>query len=135
MNDPLSNGSNSSPIPRAYDPESILDYVKKNLGLAHDYEHFDVDVLTSINSTLLTLNQIGLGPKEVFFITDHTSKWNQIFEAREDLEAAKYYIYLKVRTLFDPPANSYVLDAMERQIAELEWRLRTQVDRMEENME
>ena len=30
--------------------------------------------------------------------------------------------------LFDPPATSFLIDAIQRQISELEWRLNIQVD-------
>ena len=35
----------------------------------------------------------------------------------------KTYMYLKVKLFFDPPLNSSVLSAIERQISELEFRL------------
>ena len=46
--------------------------------------------------------------------------------ARERVEAAKQYIYLKVRTVFDPPTSGSVLEAYKKQIEELEWRLNVQ---------
>ena len=39
------------------------------------------------------------------------------------LNDVKTYMYLKVKLFFDPPLNSSVLSAIERQISELEFRL------------
>jgi hypothetical protein len=36
---------------------------------------------------------------------------------------------MKVKIVFDPPSSSFVLDALNRQIAELEWRLNVQVEK------
>lgn len=115
--------------PREFDSESILDTVKKALGLEHNYEYFDTDILLGINFTFLILNQLGVGTKTMFTISDYTSKWNSFFDSNGDIEAVKQYVYLKVRTTFDPPSNSFLVEAMERQISELEWRLRTQIER------
>ena len=35
---------------------------------------------------------------------------------------------LKVRLIFDPPQSSSIIDAMNRTISELEWRLNVAVD-------
>ena len=107
--------------------ESILDTIKKMLGIESDYTHFDIDIITNINTAFLNLQQIGVGPKSGFSITDNTTKWSDYISG-EKLEAVKTYIYLKVRLLFDPPTNAFLVDAMERQIREIEWRLNVQVE-------
>jgi len=107
--------------------ESILDTIKKMLGIESDYTHFDIDIITNINTIFLNLQQIGVGPKSGFSITDNTTQWNDYISG-ENLEAVKTYIYLKVRLLFDPPTNAFLVDAMERQIREIEWRLNVQVE-------
>lgn len=107
--------------------ESILDTIKKMLGIESDYTHFDIDIITNINTAFLNLQQIGVGPKSGFSITDNTAKWSDYISG-ENLEAVKTYIYLKVRLLFDPPTNAFLVDAMERQIREIEWRLNVQVE-------
>ena len=38
---------------------SILRTIKKMLGLDLDYEAFDVDIITHINTALMTLQQLG----------------------------------------------------------------------------
>ena len=107
--------------------ESILDTIKKMLGIESDYTHFDIDIITNINTAFLNLQQIGVGPNSGFSITDNTTTWNDYISG-ENLEAVKTYIYLKVRLLFDPPTNAFLVDAMERQIREIEWRLNVQVE-------
>lgn len=110
--------------------ESILTSIKKMLGIDEEYTHFDADIIMHINSVLMTLMQLGVGPSEGFAIEDDTSTWidfiPQITTAQ--LHAVKSYIYMKVKLMFDPPLSSSVIESMNRQIAELEWRLNVAVD-------
>lgn len=107
--------------------ESILTSIKKLLGIEEDYTQFDSDIIIHINSSLMYLNQLGVGPK-TFVISDKTKTWEDYLGENENIEAVKSYIYLKVRLIFDPPTSSSVLDAMERQIKEFEWRLTVQME-------
>lgn len=102
---------------------SILTSTKKLLGILGDYEEFDVDIIININSAFMTLHQLGVGPKECFTISGSEETWDEFFEGRTDLEAAKTFVYLKTRLAFDPPTTSFVLSSMENQIKELEYRL------------
>lgn len=111
--------------------ESILTSIKKLLGVGEDYAHFDPDIIFHINSALMTLNQLGVGPKEGFFITTDEQLWEDYLGESKQLEAVKSYIYLRVRILFDPPASSTILEAMNKQIAEFEWRLNVQAESTE----
>ena len=108
--------------------DSILSSIKKLLGIDESYEHFDGDIIFHINSALMALTQIGVGPEEGFSISDKTATWNN-FIGTDKLESAKLYIFCKVRLGFDPPSSSFVLEAIERQAKELEWRLNVQVDK------
>jgi len=103
--------------------ESILTTIKKLLGITEEYKHFDSDIIVHINMVLMTLNQIGIGPDEPYVITDEKNTWGDFLQDVKNLEAVKTYIYLKVRLAFDPPANSSLIEAFNRQITELEWRL------------
>lgn len=100
----------------------ILDGVKKNLGLGVDYDVFDYDIITHINSVFFTLNQIGIGPAG-FFVEDGVALWSAFLENDTNLNVVKTYMYLRVRLLFDPPATSFAITAMKEQISEFEWRL------------
>ena len=102
---------------------SILTSIKKMLGIAEDYTHFDMDIIMHINSVLMILQQIGIGPVEGYSISDSTPTWNDFVPEEKHLEAIKTYMYLKVKLLFDPPLGSAVTESINRLIAELEWRL------------
>lgn len=110
--------------------ESILISIKKLLGIPNDYTQFDDDIIMHINSVLLNLTQLGVGPETGFSIEDDSSEWTDFvdIENNAQLHAIKTYIYLKVKLLFDPPLSSSVVDAMNRQIAEFEWRLNAAVE-------
>lgn len=104
--------------------ESILQSIKKLLGIEPDYTYFDQDLIIHINSVLSILSQIGFGSEEGFFITGDTETWDDLFdESNPQMQLVKSYIYLKVRLMFDPPLNSTVINSINAQIAELEWRL------------
>ena len=110
--------------------DSILNHIKKLLGISSDYTHFDTDIIVHINSTLWRLRQLGVKDEKVFKITSGKETWTDFFgDSNEvDLEAVKTYIYLKVKTIFDPPTSSFVLEAMKQQIAEYEWCLNVEAE-------
>lgn len=108
--------------------DSILTSVKKLLGISAEYEPFDAEIVTHINSVFSTLNQLGVGPPEGFMIMDEDATWSDFLPAGQQLECVKTYMYQKVRLIFDPPASAATLQALERQIAEWEWRLNVAVD-------
>lgn len=104
--------------------ESILTSIKKLLLISEDYIQFDADIIMHINSVFMTLQQLGVGPSEGFFIEDATAKWTDFVDDITQIQAVKTYIYLKVKLLFDPASvGSSTLASYERQIQELEWRL------------
>lgn len=104
--------------------DSILTSIKKLLGMTEEYTAFDLDLIMHINSVLMILTQIGVGPKEGFSISDAAASWSEFMPEGKSIEAVKSYVALKVRLLFDPPQSSTTMDAIKNQIAELEWRLR-----------
>lgn len=104
--------------------ESILTSIKKLLGIAEGYEHFDTDIIMHINSVFMDLNQLGVGPSEGFAIKDEDDIWTDYIEDVVVLQAVKSYMYLRVKLLFDPASiGSSTLAAYERQIQQWEWRL------------
>lgn len=114
--------------------ESILTSIKKLLGLSKEYEAFDTDIIIHINTVFGILNQLGVGPSEGFKIEDDLATWEMFINDVNDLESVKTYIYLKVKTIFDPPLNSSVLQSYKESIKELEWRLNAEVEN-QNNME
>lgn len=108
--------------------DSILTSVKKMLGIEETYTHFDPELVMHINSVLMVLTQMGVGPSEGFAIADATSKWTDFISDLSKLEAVKTYTALKVRLIFDPPANGSAINAMNSLISEFEWRLYAEAD-------
>jgi hypothetical protein len=102
--------------------ESILTSVKKLLGIAKEYTHFDADLIMHINSVFLILNQLGVGTAEPFFIEDDSAYWEDFVEFGS-IDLVKSYMGLKVKLLFDPPISSAAMDSANRMISEFEWRL------------
>lgn len=110
--------------------DSILLSIKKLIGLDREYDAFDDDLIMHINSVFMILNQIGAGSK-VYAIDGDSNTWDEFFSTCEvsiDAALIKSYIYLKVKLLFDPPSTGVLHEAMERQIAEFEWRLNAECD-------
>lgn len=105
--------------------DSILTSIKKMLGIAEEYTHFDADLIMHINSVFMILTQLGVGPTEGFAIEDNYAMWMDFVPEATPvkIEAIKSYMYLKVKLLFDPPLSSAVIESTNRLISELEWRL------------
>lgn len=108
--------------------DSILDSVKNALGIVTEYRHFDSQILMHVNSVFTILQQLGVGPDEGFSISDETSVWSDFLEDPSSLNLVQSYMYLRVRMLFDPPTNSFLMESMKQQVQEYEWRLNVAVD-------
>lgn len=102
---------------------SILTSTKKTLGLTEDYEAFDPEIVMYINGVFSTLNQLGIGPALGFTIEDKTAEWSTFLGLDLRYDFVKSYMYLRVRLIFDPPATSFAITAIQEQIKELEWRV------------
>lgn len=107
---------------------SILNSVKKNIGIAEDYTQFDPNIIIHINSIFMILSQLGIGPKNGFRINDSDAVWTDYISDESNLAAVKTYMYLKVKLLFDPPLSTAVMECYKHQITELEWRLNVQAE-------
>lgn len=110
-----------------YEDDSILRTIKKLLGIDDDYHQFDQDLIIHINSVLMILNQLGIGPSTGFSIKDEREQWSDFTDVTL-IEAVRSYVYMRVRLLFDPPTTSFVLTSLENQAKEYEWRLNVMVD-------
>lgn len=109
--------------------DSILTSIKKLLGIAEDYNHFDTDLIIHINSVFATLTQIGVGPAEGFSISDDSAIWDDFITEQTTLNSVKSYMYLKVKLLFDSNSlSSAVIESMNKIANEFEWRLNVTVD-------
>ena len=108
--------------------ESILNSIKKLLGIMEDDEHFDQDIIIHINSVFMILNQLGVGPDEPFILGDEDRNWDEFVGTNKRIEMVKSYVYLKVLLIFDPPQSSSSVESIKRQIDEYEWRLTNDTD-------
>lgn len=108
--------------------ESILLTIRTMLGIEDDFDGFDTEILAGINSAIFSLSQIGVGPSGGMTVTGDVETWDTLFDSVPNLEAVKSYIWLKTRLEFDPPSTSYLIQAIERNIQQLEWRLQVEVD-------
>lgn len=114
--------------------DSILDSVKKDLGIVPEYTHFDPDIIMDINTAFSILTQLGVGPKAGFSITDNTAVWTD-FVTDTRLEIVKTYVAKKTKQLFDPPNTGPLSEALNKVLNELEWRINVIVDPEEEQHE
>lgn len=108
--------------------ESILNSVKRILGMTPEYTAFDEQVKMHINSVFQILFQLGVGPTTPFTISDGSEMWTDFTDDISSLSMIKSYVGLKVQQMFDPPQGGAVAEAAKRTIDELEWRLNVQVD-------
>lgn len=103
--------------------DSILDYIKQMVGVVAEDRSFDLRIITYINGSFATLQDMGVGPETPFRIHDSGAVWSEWSEDLFVVEGSKEYIALRTQKLFDPPSSSYVLDALNKQIDEGAWRL------------
>lgn len=108
--------------------DSVLLSTKQMLGISPEDTSFDVNVIMCINTALTILMDLGLTEVEDQIITgdDMTwddMTWDDLLGGRTDIEYVKTYVYQKVKMIFDPPTSTAAIDAMQRSINELEWRI------------
>lgn len=108
--------------------DSILQSVKKGLGVPEWDDGFDQELIMHINTALMILTQLGVGPIGGVFIMGPEDTWASVVEGSSELEMVKTYVILRVKMIFDPPSSSFVLDSIKNQLAEFEWRLNAQVE-------
>ncbi len=117
-------------------PGSILETTKKLLGLTKEYDSFDTDIITHINTVCSNLTQMGIGPEEGFTITGYSETWDQFITSSElKTQQVKSYMALKVKSLFDPSANGNVSEAIKNAISEMEYRLYVEEENSRHNAE
>lgn len=108
--------------------DSILTETKKVVGIAEEYTAFDVDMILFINNALSTAEQAGAGLTTVMSIEDKATTWADLGLDSKNLPLLKNYVYLKAKLMFDPPPTSFAIAAMEKQIEEQEYRMRTNTE-------
>lgn len=109
--------------------DSILNTIKKLLGIDITDDSFDVDITIGINAAIFNLSQMGVGPNNSFILTSADQKWSDYMGTNViNLESIKNYLYLKTKMVFDPPTNSTVIESFNNTLRELEWRMTLAVE-------
>lgn len=104
--------------------QSILDSVKKVIGMDPDYTAFDEDVIMHINAKFSELYSLGVGPKTVAFeIEGQDATWADFLQGRTNINMVKTYVCMSVRLIFDPPPTSFGIAAVQKEIEQMGWRL------------
>ncbi len=112
----------------ALDSSSILESIKKMLGISPHDDGFDQEVKDLINAEFLTLHQLNVGPEAGFSISGPEDTWNSFTNNLHLQDAVRQFVFLRVRLIFDPPASSTVAEAINNRISELEFRLNVQAE-------
>jgi len=102
---------------------SILETIRKMIGPSVTYDVFDTDLIIHINSAFSRLCQLGVGPEIPFRITGTEETWDEFIPGVMSDDIVQY-VYLKTKMMFDTPASSTVVDAIQKQIDMLEWTLK-----------
>lgn len=104
--------------------DSILNSTKKLLGFEPEYDVYDLDIETFINSTFTKLHQLGVGDHpSAFQINGPDNVWTEFTLGDSNLNDVKTLIFYRAKLSFDPPDTSFGITSMEETAKEAEWRL------------
>lgn len=107
--------------------ESILRSIKTMLGIVPTDLTFDNDIIININSVFSILNQLGIGVIG-YTIEGEDETWEDFLGDLKHVSLVKTYMFMKVKMMFDPPSSGIAVEAFNKQISELEWRINVAVD-------
>ena len=94
---------------------------------------FDIDIFTHTMYAITELEQLGVEPGKDF-VFDNDTTWGELTNSLP----AKYanfiqsYVYIKVKLIFDPPANSFLVSSMEKLLDEATFRISVATESEEE---
>ena len=112
--------------------KSILIDVANYLGMvvADDITPFNDMLCMSINSEISKLVQLGVisAADADFEIVDSSTTWADILPDEHRLSMAKTYVKIGVKLLFDPPTSSALIEALQREKDECEWRAKVAME-------
>jgi hypothetical protein len=115
--------------------DSILQSTKLGLSVPAEYDEFDFIITLHINTALSTLTQLGVGPVVGFIVQNPETTWDEFYGEDPRFSMIQSYIILKVRMLFDPPSTGPLMEAMTKQIDQLEWRINAEREYDKWNLE
>lgn len=103
---------------------SILDDVKKQIGIYITNSDFDDSLIMAINSVLFNMYQMGIVVPN-YSISDSSATWSSVLLNPENMamDTLKTWVGLKVKMIFDPPTSSILAEAIRENLKEMEWRL------------
>ena len=108
--------------------ESILTSIKDQLNIMPEDDSFDKELIIHINAAFARLTQLGVGPVQGFRINDDSTTWDEYVTDITQEAYCTSYVYLKVKSLWDPPTNSYLSSKMTEQIKEYEYLLKIEAE-------
>lgn len=114
--------------------DSVLNSIKKKVGVPEGTTDFDDDIIIDINTAFVELSQIGVKQLYKRAISSQLDTW-RMFGLGSILGMVQQYTYIKVKLIFDPPASSIVKDSLQNQLAEVEWRIRESCEVIDEEEE
>lgn len=101
--------------------ELIFTSIKSMLGIDLNFNGFDSNIQSAINSSIFSLKSIGVVNSD--FILDTQNKtWKDLTDEKR-FSSVQTYVYLKTKLVFDPPSNTTIINSLEKQLSEIEWRL------------
>lgn len=103
---------------------SILNSIKEAIGGISDYTVFDSQLILYINGIFSELFQLGVSKDgKQFRIKDASAVWQDVISDEDSIDLVQTYMAAKAKLRFDPPANSFLVNALKEDIKELEWRI------------
>lgn len=108
---------------------TILNEIKKQMGIADENTDFDKDIRMLINAGLMILEDNNI--KGNVLTISETTTCDEFMETSHTRETIFTWLYTHCRLLFDPPTSSTVVEALISTKSELLWRLRERFDKVE----
>lgn len=109
--------------------ENILSSIKTMLNVEQSITAFDSELLMFINAAIAELIQGGVGPQAGLKVTSDTN-WAAFSDSTNVVGHAKQYVYCKVRLIWDPPTNSFIVNSFQKQADESYWRAYLEADEL-----
>lgn len=107
--------------------ETILNDIKKYIGIDESYTVFDDVLISHINTIIFILRQMGVGPQDGFLVTSDET-WEDYIPGIAKIPAVRTYIQIRVKLLFENLSNSALIESLNNSMNELAWRLNVEVD-------
>lgn len=112
--------------------DSILNSVKKMLGIEPEITDFDDGIMIHINSAIFHLNELGIGPDEIYVVTNGENTYQDFLGDQIKYKSiVSQYLYFKAYIAFDHTLTSNVVKTVSDSTVELESRILYMLERDE----